>query len=63
MMGMIKPPQPALSRSDFIASAWLLGSLLVAFFIVLLVLTTALVNHRAEIDDLTRRLEALEKRK
>ena len=62
-MGMIKPPQPALSRSDFIASAWLLGSLLVAFFIVLLVLTTALVNHRAEIDDLTRRLEALEKRK
>jgi len=63
MMGMIKPPQPALSRSDFIASAWLLGSLLIAFFVVLMILTVAVSNHRQEINDLTRRLEALENRK
>ena len=37
--------------------------LLCAFFIVLMILTVAVSNHRQEINDLTRRLEALENRK
>lgn len=58
---MIALPDLDRRTANLKAALWVLGCFVTALFLIIIMLTQGLVNHREEIDALTRRIEALEK--
>jgi len=61
MMGMLKPRRPSLDFEDYAYNAAKGLYILCGFLLlVVIILVVAVGNHRAEINDLTRRIETME---